>query len=565
MGLGLLALRLTFGGRACPPLWTIISEMMTDLANDVLNCLDWSPSEIHSPMQDEVPPPNPLPDKIPLAPALPTAVRCYPSLLGMIDSFIDDFITVCPDIGGNMARAAAVVPLVLHIFGRPVHPDHPTNRANLTALNKLLAEGALEEVKLILGWQIDTRRMLISLPEDKHDMWVADLQKVMKDGRIRKEDVDTLVGRLNHSAHIIPTLRHFLHRIRALQCTDVPPKTWLKLDKNLLDDLPLYTTFLQRARDGISLNNVTLRTPTHLLWADSCPEGLGGYSVSGHAWRLQLEEHLLDRVSNNVLEFMAQVITAWIEIRAGRVPPLSCLLALSDSSSACGWLHKSNFWKVFQVVHAAVARKLAELVTEANSPLFSQHFRGELNNLSDCFSREHHLCDDDLTQKLVDEFSSQIPRNFKICQLPSEIKSWVSQTLLLLPKSKTLEWNRLSRKKTELGDDGISSSKTSKPTSTSTSPASTTTPTPNSSSSPASPPTSDEDPFLDELRTKYQAAIVGKPLGAYQRSFGVTIGSSPPTTIKGSSTQPSKTRSKDTATRTHHQDTKKRSHSSSSD
>eukprot|EP00978_Attheya_sp_CCMP212_P036240 scaffold162830_cov52-Attheya_sp.AAC.10 len=40
---------------------------------------------------------------------------------------------------------------------------------------------------------------------------------------------------------------------------------------------------------------------------------------------------------------MTILIDVWIEVIERRVPTLSCLLAMSDNTSAAGWLRKSNF------------------------------------------------------------------------------------------------------------------------------------------------------------------------------------------------------------------------------
>ena len=47
----LLALRLTFGGAVNPSHWSDISEVATDLANDLLRHPDWHPSIHHSEYQ----------------------------------------------------------------------------------------------------------------------------------------------------------------------------------------------------------------------------------------------------------------------------------------------------------------------------------------------------------------------------------------------------------------------------------------------------------------------------------------------------------------------------------
>ena len=46
--------------------------------------------------------------------------------------------------------------------------------------------------------------------------------------------------------------------------------------------------FLTHAKQGIDMNLITYRRPTHVYRSDSCPAGLGGYSHAGFAWRYPL-------------------------------------------------------------------------------------------------------------------------------------------------------------------------------------------------------------------------------------------------------------------------------------
>ncbi|KAI2502400.1 hypothetical protein MHU86_12057 [Fragilaria crotonensis] len=79
-GLGYIALRLTFGGSANPPTWCMVSEMVTDLANEICQCEEWDPTTLHSPAQPLSPEPRYANDHtVPVAQAYPTAVIAPPS------------------------------------------------------------------------------------------------------------------------------------------------------------------------------------------------------------------------------------------------------------------------------------------------------------------------------------------------------------------------------------------------------------------------------------------------------------------------------------------------------
>ena len=79
------------------------------------------------------------------------------------------------------------------------------------------------------------------------------------------------------------------------------------------------------------------------------------------------------------------------------------------------------------------------ILLEYNCCLASQHIKGDLNVVADLLSfagngdrgKAHPLAYDDppndiLTQRFRDYLPSQVPANFEICQLSSEILSWVT-------------------------------------------------------------------------------------------------------------------------------------------
>jgi hypothetical protein len=118
-GLAFTALCLTFGGSTNPPSWTLFSETVTNLANEITQCDEWDPSALHRPAQPVAPTPVRLPDSIPIALASPLGVVPLPVPRGRIDGFIDDLINVFPDTEENCSRLPHVVPLAIHATSRP--------------------------------------------------------------------------------------------------------------------------------------------------------------------------------------------------------------------------------------------------------------------------------------------------------------------------------------------------------------------------------------------------------------------------------------------------------------
>ena len=114
-----------------------------------------------------MPPPSLLPTNIHHAAAKQTIVDIPPEDQGKCDVYIDDTVSIGPDLPGNRARLAAAIPLSIHLLSRPIEKEEHVIRNPPISTIKLQAEGRLEEQKLLLGWLYDTRRLRISLPSNK--------------------------------------------------------------------------------------------------------------------------------------------------------------------------------------------------------------------------------------------------------------------------------------------------------------------------------------------------------------------------------------------------------------
>ena len=132
------------------------------------------------PSQHKFPPQSSLPGNILFAQAKSIIVIIPPEDNGKCDVYIDDTIAVGPDINESTSRLEAAIPIVMHIFGCPLSPDKLIPRKALVSLNKLSAKGAIKEVKMLLGWFYNTRRLLISLLDDKHRNWSNDIKNAKR-------------------------------------------------------------------------------------------------------------------------------------------------------------------------------------------------------------------------------------------------------------------------------------------------------------------------------------------------------------------------------------------------
>jgi hypothetical protein len=343
-GILLMMLRLSLGRKPCPFEWGVISETICDLANAILLSNDWDPEKLFAPNQHLVPKSELLAPDVPFATGVKLIVKIPVDPRGTHDVYIDNIIGLTVNIPGsnNVARRQAAALLAIDTTARPNHPDKPIPRESMFARDKLKAEAGLSETKMILGWSFDFQRLLISLPKNKFIAWTTTINKLLVEGLSTAKELKSTIGRLGHLALVVPGVHQFLSRLRELQQLATRRRS-IRLSDDCREDLLLMLWFLEITRQGIDMNLVAFRCPTHVYRSDSCPFGLGGYSDEGFAWRFEIPEDLRFQALNNLLEYITSIISPWVDLLSGRLNRGDCALSMTDSTTSAGWLRKTNF------------------------------------------------------------------------------------------------------------------------------------------------------------------------------------------------------------------------------
>ena len=216
MNYAFIGLRMTFGGAPNPNKFGDLAEPVCDLTNALFHCKDWDHNELFSPIQSKVPPFEKVDtSNEPFEQALPLCFTHDCDDTPKADCYIDDATVVSVDINDNCERAEKAALLALHIFGRSYHENDPIVRKDLVSLSKLQAEAKLEEEKLDLGWIINTRSLRIILPDYKFIAWTKTIDDIIKNNfELSHSDCETLVGRLGNASFLIPSMKHFMSRLR---------------------------------------------------------------------------------------------------------------------------------------------------------------------------------------------------------------------------------------------------------------------------------------------------------------------------------------------------------------
>ena len=426
--------RLPFGSSPAPSFFSIISDAIGDVAQDLSLDPHWDPATLKSPYPIDTTPKS-EPPSIDIGQADSLAVN-LPDRNIVLDNFIDDSFNAGIDEGDIPLRLAHSVPLVLYSIFRPTNEADADPRNPIINFTKHAAEGKLEERKVVLGWLIDSRRFRVFLTPEKSKDWITDINTAIKSAKCTKGTLESLIGRFNHTGAILHLSRYFLTRLRhRLQVNNKKnTESHITLTTNDVQDLQLWKFIITLITDrGVSINNITITTPSLIVYSDACEWGLGGFTTQGTAWRYELTPHLQHRASINFLEFLASIVTILlgldIETYTSNHPSV---LAFSDNSSAVGWLYHSTFHPATHDHHDKLARHLARELFKRQATLHPEHIPGKHNDVADALSRDFHMTTPKLTQFLLQ--LPQAPPSLRIVTLPPMISSWIALTLESMPQ-----------------------------------------------------------------------------------------------------------------------------------
>jgi len=170
--IALASLRLTFGGKPCPSIFSEISEATCDLANAIARITPWdirNDTPTHATILQD---PIYLENNIPLAPDLPLLVDPCVDEHGGSEVFIDDIFLAFLDLSQDHINRGQFSPLLaIETLSRPPHKQEPLPRDDMLALEKAVAEGTPNEILIVLGWELNARKLLVILPLYKAQDW----------------------------------------------------------------------------------------------------------------------------------------------------------------------------------------------------------------------------------------------------------------------------------------------------------------------------------------------------------------------------------------------------------
>jgi len=115
------------------------------------------------------------------------------------------------------------------------------------------------------------------------------------------------------------------------------------LNSRSRNDLKLKKIFLKKEHCGVSMNLLTFRARDIIYVCDASEYGLGGFASHGRALTYTIPARLRNKAHIDILEYLAQIISIWIDIIERRTKPEDCILSIGDNTSSLGWMRRSNF------------------------------------------------------------------------------------------------------------------------------------------------------------------------------------------------------------------------------
>jgi hypothetical protein len=351
------------------------------------------------------------------------------------DVYIDDFLTVT-----QRPFHQQTLNTLLHNIDT-VFANVDPSRRDVISLSKLgNGDAALSTQKRILGWEIDTHRMTLSLPQHRLDALTTLLAATLHKKRTSRKQWHILLGTLRSTtpalygaAHLFSILQYALtdtttKRIRITPLIKAVLRDWEHLASHIHHNpAPLHTLVPTQP-------NVVAATDASLL-------GMGGFwrplqhPAQNFLWRAPFPPEVQQTVlthtnpagttTNSTLE-LAAVVTG--SALAALSSPDTCpnILVATDNTPACAWIQKGS--TTSQSTPAYILQHLAQLRRLCPFTLNTCYTPGTTNNIADCCSRLFHLSDDQFLSYMNATYP--VKPSWTLVRPPNEMISSMNSVIL---------------------------------------------------------------------------------------------------------------------------------------
>lgn len=238
----------------------------------------------------------------------------------------------------------------------------------------------------ILGWVYDTLERVVSVPEDKQELLVSTIVKLINNPKSDRKSMEQLIGRLQNVSLIIFPAKAFVRRLEAvLHLLRFRYNTPFQLSDFVLEDLKWWLNVLKKPELCTTSFDLLLKHPSDgdlSLWSDATTTiGGGGYVTDKNNnillyYQFDWQDTILDKVKLvrpleiDVLELILSIVGIIICLDKLKN---KCITIYNDNPAAAGAI-RTKAPKLHRLDMQYLIRKLALLAIKNKFYFWGIHY-----------------------------------------------------------------------------------------------------------------------------------------------------------------------------------------------
>jgi hypothetical protein len=429
-----IPLSLPMGWRQSPPYFCAFTETCADLANTTHIQKPTHAFGFVTDAQTDLP-------HLAFDPAANWPYNAAPpdEPLQFVDVYLDDFMLIA-----QQPNHFATLQRLLHHLDKVFQDPDNSPRKSVVSRSKVdKGDATYSTSKRILGWDIDTLRMELTLPEHRKHRLHNLLSEFLNKSHVSKRKWQRLLGELRSMALAIHSAKYLFCILQ--QGLGNSTKRRIRLNSLIKHTLLDWVALLQSLHSlPVPITMLVPHAPQYWATADASIQGMGGLWLpttltrdrQPYVWRQAFPPHIQSRlvsttnptgdITNSDLELTALVLGHHTQHQLIPKLPYTCTYIATDNTPTHAWVSKGS--PTTTGPPAFLLRQLARDCRDARATVYSVFTPGSSNTIADFLSRSFALSDSAVLQHLQHHFPVKPP--WKLVKPPNTITSELNSLLL---------------------------------------------------------------------------------------------------------------------------------------
>ena len=304
---------------------------------------------------------------------------------------LDDYLLVAPSVQLCQQHLDLFLSLCTYL-GIPIAPEKTCGPATSMSF---------------AGIELDSIRWEARLPLDKIEKCVSLISEFCRRKKVTLKEIQSLVGLLNFACSVIRLGRAFLRRLIDLTVGVRMPNHYIRLNREVKEDLNLWLSFLSNFNGkSFFLEDTWLNSSKLNLFTDASG-ALGFGAIFGSHWCYGKWPSDWQYQNIAILEFYPIVLSLYLW---GATMSNQCVLFFTDNESL---VHVINKQTCKDRVLMVFVRKLVSICLRHNILFKAKHIQGVRNKLADALSRLQVQIFRHLAPPHMDSSPTEIPQSLQ--------------------------------------------------------------------------------------------------------------------------------------------------------